>query len=207
MPATSKKPAKKTAAETPMNVQATPIAVLQKGDPVLRQQAESVPANFIGSAKLKRIIERMKRVIAEQEDAVAVAAPQIGEPWRIFVVAGKIFLPNYADLENKELKEMAKAGTLPTDVVFINPELTKLSRQKQVMLEGCLSVRWLYGNVRRSEKATVRALDEHGQPFTRGASGLLAQIFQHETDHLNGVLFVDSAKDLREEPPAESAVL
>ncbi len=211
MPATSKKSAKKTVAaqaEAPVkNVQATPIAVVQKGDPVLRQKAEPVPADFFGSAKLKRIIERMKRVIAEQADAVAVAAPQIGEPWRIFVVAGKILLPNYADLENKELEEMATAGTIPADMVFINPELTKLSRQKQTMLEGCLSVRWLYGNVRRSEKATVKALDESGQAFTRGASGLLAQIFQHETDHLNGILFVDSAKDLREEPPAESTIL
>ena len=184
---------------------AIPVPVIQKGDPVLRVYAQPVPAAAIGSAKLKRIIERMKRAITEQEDAVAIAAPQIGESLRIFVVSGKVFLPDYADIDNDELAQRQEAGLIPPDAVFINPELVKLSRQKQTMLEGCLSVRWLYGNVQRAEKATVKALDEKGRPFTRGASGLLAQIFQHETDHLNGILFIDSATDLREEPPAENS--
>ncbi len=178
------------------------IPVIQKGDPLLRAVAATIPRAAIGSVKLRRIIERMKRAIAEQEDAVAIAAPQIGESVRLFVVAGKVFLPDYADIDTDELKQREEAKLIPPDMVFINPEIVKLSRQKQTMLEGCLSVRWLYGNVKRAEKATVKALDEHGTPFTRGASGLLAQIFQHETDHLNGVLFIDSATDLREEPPS-----
>ena len=69
------------------------------------------------------------------------------------------------------------------------------------MDEGCLSVRWWYGGVERAEKTTIHAYDESGARFTRGASGLLAQIFQHETDHLDGVLFTDKAKGLREELP------
>ncbi len=187
------------------SVKAAPTPVIQKGAPVLRQIAKSVPAKAIRSAKLKRIIERMQRVIAEQDDAVAVAAPQIGEPWRIFVVAGKVFLPDYAELDADQLRERQTAGLIPPDAVYINPEIVKLSRQKQTLLEGCLSVRWLYGNVERAQKATVKALDEHGKPFTRGASGLLAQIFQHETDHLNGILFIDLASDLREEPPQDDS--
>jgi peptide deformylase len=72
------------------------------------------------------------------------------------------------------------------------------------MPEGCLSVRWLYGNTFRSKKATVTAYDENGKKFVRGASGLLAQIFQHETDHLVGTLFIDHAKNIKEElPPKE----
>jgi peptide deformylase len=66
------------------------------------------------------------------------------------------------------------------------------------MEEGCLSVRYLYGKVRRSKKATIEAYNEHGKKFTAGASGILAQIFQHETDHLNGILFIDKAKQIEE---------
>jgi peptide deformylase len=66
-----------------------------------------------------------------------------------------------------------------------------------------LSVRWLYGNTHRSKKATVTAYDEEVKKFTRGASGLLAQIFQHETDHLKGILFIDHAKDIKEELPVK----
>ncbi len=75
------------------------------------------------------------------------------------------------------------------------------------MPEGCLSVRWLYGKVRRSSKALIRAFDEHGNLFTRGGSGLLSQIFQHEIDHLNGILFIDTAENIEDIPPlpAEAA--
>ena len=72
---------------------------------------------------------------------------------------------------------------------------------KDWLVEGCLSVRWLYGSTHRSRKATITAYDEKGKKFQRGAAGLLAQIFQHETDHLKGVLFIDHAKDIKEELP------
>ncbi|MEI6057920.1 MAG: peptide deformylase, partial [bacterium] len=89
------------------------------------------------------------------------------------------------------------------DVTFINPEITRLSREKHEVEEGCLSVRWLYGKMKRSKKASVRAYDENGKRFERGASGLLAQIFQHETDHLEGVLFIDHAYDVQEVLPED----
>jgi peptide deformylase len=74
----------------------------------------------------------------------------------------------------------------------------------QLMPEGCLSVRWLYGDVERSTQATVTAYDEHGESFVRGASGLLAQIFQHEIDHLDGILFIDKAHNLEEVTPEKN---
>ena len=92
--------------------------------------------------------------------------------------------------------EKQEAGYL----TFINPVITKLSRDKAVLDEGCLSVRPLYGKIKRSRKATIQAYDENGKFFERGASGLLAQIFQHETDHLEGVLFIDKATNLKELP-------
>jgi peptide deformylase len=90
-------------------------------------------------------------------------------------------------------------------ITYINPVITKISKDKSLMEEGCLSVRYAYGKVDRSEKATVKAYDENGKLFTKGASGLMAQIFQHETDHLNGVLFVDKAIDVKEIPPEKES--
>jgi peptide deformylase len=85
--------------------------------------------------------------------------------------------------------------------VFINPKLVKVSKEKEVVDEGCLSVRYLYGKVKRSKKATIEAYGLDSKKFTMGGSGIIAQIFQHEMDHLRGVLFIDMATDLEELPP------
>jgi peptide deformylase len=69
------------------------------------------------------------------------------------------------------------------------------------MLEGCLSVRWLYGEVSRAKQVMIESLDEHGKKHVRGAGGLMAQIYQHETDHLDGILFDSKAENLRDLPP------
>ncbi len=172
------------------------VTIVQKGDPVLRQIAKDVPIADITTPAIKNILQKMQQALNEQEDGVAIAAPQIGESLRIFIVSGKVLSKNYPDLEPTEV--------IPNDLICINPELSKLSKDKKKMPEGCLSVRWLYGKVMRSNKATLRAYDEHGQIFTRGGSGLLAQIFQHETDHLDGVLFVDKAEDIEDIPPQDS---
>lgn len=182
--------------------------ILQQKEKVLRQIAHEVPVADIKTKKIQNILKEMSQALLSQDDGVALAAPQIGYSLRIFVVSGKIFsdyfvksreerLLNENDTtENTEKEEKIK------DLVFINPKISRLSREKEWLPEGCLSVRWLYGNAFRSKKATVTAYDENGKKFTRGASGLLAQIFQHETDHLVGTLFIDHAKDLREELPA-----
>src|SRR3989344_4162203 len=181
------------------------VAILQKDEPLLRGTAEKVPVADISSEKIQRILKDMREAMSGEKDAVAIAAPQIGVPLRIFVVSGKVFEGERGtdaeeNAEQMPKKENADAG----DAVFINPEITKLSRKKTPMEEGCLSVRWWYCLVSRAEKATIRAYDEKGVQFTRGASGLLAQIFQHEADHLNGILFIDKAKELREEPPRQA---
>jgi peptide deformylase len=82
------------------------------------------------------------------------------------------------------------------DEVYINPSILKMSRGRKDKHEGCLSIRGQWGMVPRAEKATITAYDEHGKKFTRGASGFLAHIFQHETDHLNGVLYIDTATSI-----------
>lgn len=180
--------------------------ILQQAEPVLRKVAEEVPIKDIPAKKIQTVLKEMSQALKSQDDGVAIAAPQIGYSLRIFVVSGKIFHPEFP--ENRPLRSDQGRSTPPSqgekkfkDLVFINPKISRLSKEKEWLPEGCLSVRWLYGKIYRSKKATVTAYDETGKKFTRGASGLLAQIFQHETDHLNGVLFIDNAKDIKEELP------
>ncbi len=172
------------------------IEIVQRENPVLRATAKAVPPNEIGSTHLKTILERMKRALARQKDGIAIAAPQIGESLRIFVVNGDL-------LAQADRRYKGPTGFL----TFINPEIIKRSRDRKEVEEGCLSVRWLYGKVNRSTRVTLRALDEAGKPLERGGSGLLAQIFQHEVDHLEGILFIDKARELWEMDPAEIAEL
>lgn len=169
------------------------VKILQKENKILRKIAEKVPREKIGTPELRKIIRDMKTAIHKEKDAVAIAAPQIGVSLRIFVVSGFVF----AEVEKDEDGTIRYNKPIPEDMVFINPEIIKKSREQNEVEEGCLSARWWYGNVKRAKKTTVRALDKNGQEFTRGGSGLLAQIFQHETDHLNGGLFTDKAKNLR----------
>jgi peptide deformylase len=172
--------------------------IVQKEEKVLRQKAKEIPLKEITTPKIKKILKEMSASLKSQNDGVAIAAPQIGYSLQIFVVSGKIFHESFMRGE-----ELPKDAIIPKDLVFINPVISKLSREKEWLPEGCLSVRWLYGNVQRSTKATVTAYDENGKKFARGASGLLAQIFQHETDHLKGDLFIDKAKNVKEELPRQ----
>ncbi|HEY4512241.1 MAG TPA: peptide deformylase [Candidatus Paceibacterota bacterium] len=172
--------------------------IVQKGDKVLRQKAREVPVHEINSKKIKTVVKDMRQALYAERDGVAIAAPQIGESLRIFVVSGRAF-----DIEKGVYDEKDKKPK-SADLVCINPVIKKLSKDKEDMDEGCLSVRYLYGKVKRAKKATLTAYDENGKKFTRGASGLLAQIFQHETDHLEGILFIDKAKDVVDLPPKKA---
>lgn len=172
--------------------------IVQNGNPVLRAVARQVEADEFGTKELHHTIELMNSALEKESDGVAIAAPQIGISQRIFVVSRKAFSIN--DVENKdEDSTTGQAMRLPArNMVFINPEIIKLSRKKVKVPEGCLSVRWLFGDTIRHEKATVRAYDENGKMFTYGGSGLIAQIFQHEYDHLEGTLFIDHASNIEE---------
>jgi peptide deformylase len=177
-----------------------PTPIVQEGDPVLRAIAPAVSLSDIGGKELNDILAKMNAALDREADGVAIAAPQIGVSLRIFIVSRKAF-----GVE-EEGGEHIDPSTIPErNMVFINPEILKSSRKKVEVPEGCLSVRWLYGNTKRHEKVTVRAYDEFGKAFTYGGSGLVAQIFQHETDHLNGILFIDHASDIEELSPEQIA--
>lgn len=156
------------------------IKIFQTGEKILRQKAKPVPVKEIGNEKFKKIIAKMEKIITENEEALAVAAPQVGAGWRIFVISEWALSPNSEKTKN-EFKNM----------IFINPEIIKISKDKRNFPEGCLSVPQKYGSVSRAEKIKIEAYNQQGKKFSRGASGLLAQTIQHEIDHLNGVLFID----------------
>ena len=155
--------------------------IVQMGKKVLREKAEYIEPSEIASEKIQNIIEKMHKILATQNDGVAIAAPQIGESYRIFTIAPFLFdHPKEAHL------------------VYINPEIIETSKKTKWLHEGCLSCRWKVGDVERHTEATVTAYDEHGNKFTESGDKLLAHIFQHEIDHLDGILFIDKAQKLRD---------
>lgn len=165
--------------------------IVQEGDPTLRLKAKPVAKKDFGSRKLAGLIKRMKEALAGEKYGVAIAAPQVGEPLRLFVIAGRVF--------KEEKEEQDETPATPEDMVFINPRIVRLSKKKAPMREGCLSVRGKYGTVLRHEKATVEAQDAEGKSFTYHGSGLVGHIFQHECDHLEGVLYTDKAIKLEDD--------
>lgn len=178
------------------------IEIVQSENPVLRKIAKEVPVADIVKPKIQKVLSDMIIALNSQDDGVAIAAPQIGVSLRIFIVSGRIFDEDFirgkgSTAGTSYLKKRNK------DIIFINPILKKISKDRKLMSEGCLSVRPIYGKVRRATRASVEAYDENGNKFTKSGTGLLAHIFQHETDHLDGILFIDKAKEMYESDEIE----
>ena len=148
-------------------------------DPVLRRKARAV-TTF--EKNLQTVIDDM---IETMRDApgVGLAAPQVGISDRLIVVE------YFENEEAEEAEDEAKKKVW----VMLNPEIVKASDEKVMGVEGCLSVPNLVGEVERHEAVQIKGLNRHGQPMRVKAQGWLARIFQHEIDHLNGVVFTDLA--------------
>ncbi len=158
--------------------------ILQSGDPILRKKAKKVVKV---DKKAQELIRDLKDTLAVQKDpeGVGLAAPQIGRSLRVFIA-------NYKDFQK----------------IVINPEILKVSkglgkiREKKSgkeILEGCLSLPYYYGPLKRAEKITIKYLNEEGKEITETFEGFNAQIILHEIDHLEGVLFIDRL--LKEKKP------
>lgn len=160
--------------------------------PALHAMAEEVTPEDFADGTVDKILKGMRQAIKTYDvdgySAVAIAAPQIGISKRIFLIE---------DQSDDE-------GRLPT-IIAINPAFTKLSKKMHEVSEGCLSIPDTYGIVKRHTNVTMKATDDTGQMYSRGAGGLLAQIMQHENDHLDGVLFTDRAEKVwhKDNPPKD----
>jgi peptide deformylase len=168
--------------------------IVQEGDEVLRATAAPVPQEEFGGKKLAELLRDMAAALDVEPDGVALAAPQVGVSWQLFIVRMDRVEPQ----KTPEGLEIPPGEQQAVVEAYINPQITKTSRRRQRADEGCLSVRGIYGTTTRHERVTIRAQRADGSTFTRGAGGLLAQIFEHEMDHLNGVLFIDAAEDMVE---------
>jgi peptide deformylase len=147
-------------------------------DTVLRRKARAV-TKF--DKDLHTLIDDMVETMREAP-GVGLAAPQIGLSERIIVI-------EYFERPEDEEKEDA-----PKKVwAVLNPEIIKYSEETLIGVEGCLSIPGLVGEVERHSSIQVKGLNRHGKPMKIKAEGWLARIFQHEIDHLNGVLFPDRA--------------
>lgn len=150
----------------------------------LHEIAQEITPEEFSNGYVTKLIKDMREALKEYNVdgfvAVAIAAPQIGVAKRLFIVSDQ---------------SSEREDVMPS-FVAINPKIVKLSKKTHLVGEGCLSVPEHYGEVNRHKNATLRALDENGNEFERGAGGLLAQIIQHECDHLDGTLFVDRAKQV-----------
>ncbi len=167
------------------------IKIIQRGNKILKTVAKEASLEKIKTPDMQQIIKEMKQVIIENEEAVAIAAPQIGKSLRIFVISEYVFSA-YAGKQEEE-KKKADYGF----IVFINPKLLKKSREQKTSAEGCLSVNGVYGAIKRSEKIKVEAYDENGKKFIKSGRGLFSQVVQHEIDHLDGILFSDKTISLQ----------
>lgn len=149
--------------------------------PVLRKKAEPVPAV---TDEVRAVAERMIQVM-RQEEGIGLAAPQVGLPWRMFVVD----VPPDPEEGRSADSDPITATAGPT--VYINPVFTRPTGVPEPHEEGCLSLPDIRGDVLRPLGITITATDLEGRQFTQTASGLLARCWQHEMDHLDGVLIID----------------
>lgn len=174
--------------------------IVQDGSKVLREIATPVPESLFGSAELSRLVNEMSEALDRYPEGVAIAAPQIGVSYRLFIVRKDRTIPPPKATEG--------AAFLPASKIemelYINPEIVKTSHKSAKTEEGCLSVHGVYGTTKRHERVTIKARLLDGSPVERGASGLMAQIFEHEIDHLNGILFIDHAERLIKIPHESS---
>lgn len=140
-------------------------------DPVLQQKAKRVS---IIDGSLNKLIRNMVETLHSEPGRVGLAAPQIGVSLRVIVI----------DLPDEE-----------GDMVLVNPSIVK-RRGERLINEGCLSIPGYFGQIKRAESVTVKGRDQGGKEIRIKADGLLAQVLEHEIDHLNGVLYINHLESM-----------
>ena len=156
------------------------LKVARMGHPVLRARARALDPAEIRSAPIQQLIDDMFETMHEYQ-GVGLAAPQVHESVRLFVAG---FPSSKDDEETEPVPEM----------VLINPEIRADGIDTVEDWEGCLSIPEIRGRVPRARRIVVRAYDRQGKAIELRAGGFTARVIQHETDHLDGVLFFDRMK-------------
>ena len=143
------------------------LTILHHPNEKLREPSRDVSVERMQDPKIQRLIDDMFETM-KAADGVGLAAPQVGQNIRLIVI-----------------------DSPDGPMAFFNPQIVKKSRREMNSHEGCLSVPGEWGDVARNKRVIVQAEDRTGQDVEISASGLLSIIFQHEIDHLDGILFID----------------
>jgi peptide deformylase len=151
------------------------LKIARMGHPVLRAKARPVEKADIKGTAIQKLIDDMMETMAEYH-GVGLAAPQVHEHVRMFVAA---------------LDGGDGAGQVPEPIAIINPEISIVGNATVEDWEGCLSIPDIRGRVPRAREIRVRAFDRRGDRIELRAENFAARVIQHETDHLDGVLFLD----------------
>jgi len=160
--------------------------IVQVGDPVLRRHARELSRDEIAAPAIQEMIVRMRDTMRDAP-GVGLAAPQIGESIQLVVIEDP---PQaHAGMTPAQLAERERSAV--AFHVLINPQLTVEGDEQVAAYEGCLSLAGFSMIVPRWRRVRVEALDEHGDPVVKIASGWYARILQHEIDHLRGVVCCD----------------
>ena len=149
------------------------LNIITHPDPILRRISKNFNVKNIKTDDAQEFFNNME-VTMIKKDGVGLAAPQVGKNIRVITVN-------------------TKEGV----ICCINPEITKKSIMKEIDEEGCLSIPETFGKVKRHKNVTCIYLDRVGNKQELKAKGLLARIIQHEIDHLDGILFIDKAKNIK----------
>ena len=163
----------------------------KKEEKFLRQKTADFDFKEFTKKEINELIKKMRETMTKAV-GIGLSANQVGLNLRFFV----------AQISDKPLKrdENNKVIMAPPELMkfyaIFNPEIIKFSEEKIVMEEGCLSVPGIYGLVERPARITLVGRDENNKKIKIKASGILARVFQHESDHLKGVLFIDKASNI-----------
>ncbi len=149
----------------------------KKDEKFLRRKAVDFDFEKFSKKEINELIRKM-RVAMRKANGIGLAANQVGLDFRVFVA------------------EVPASDNKMKFYAIFNPKIEKAAGEKISYEEGCLSVPKTYGNVERLERAVLAGYDKNGKSLKIKAWGLLARVFQHEVDHLNGMLFVDKAKNI-----------
>ena len=156
----------------------------QFGNPVLRQKSDELSAEDILSEEVQQLVANMKYTLKQKKYGIGLAASQVGQN----VALSVIHIRPTKIRPNLPKSECA-------DLVIINPKITQTYGKKQQVWEGCISLADVFAKVPRYKKVQLEYLDENAMRHKKTFDGLLAQVIQHEVDHLDGVLFVDKVID------------
>lgn len=154
----------------------------------LRRKTADFDFSKFSRKEINELVQNMRKMMIVA-NGIGLAANQIGLDMRVFVAQIRVTKRRSANSVASEDQKF---------YAIFNPEIVKVSKEKSVLDEGCLSVPGgYYGDVERPEKITLVGQDKNGKKIKIKAWGLLARVFQHEVDHLNGKLFIDKAKNLK----------